>query len=136
MAAAPAAPRLESFADVVALAAERRDVRLKMALEDEVELVRFKAGQIELHLLGKASRDLANDLARKLQAWTGERWMISVTAERGERPVGEVRREHQARMLEEAKRHPAVRAVMRHFPDAQVTSVREIGSENGGGKKG
>jgi DNA polymerase-3 subunit gamma/tau len=132
---APAAPRLASFADVVALAAAKRDVRLKMALEDAVELVRFKPGHIELHLLPDAQKEVANDLGRKLKHWTGERWMISVTEERGERPLGEVRREREAKMLEEARRHPTVQSVLRHFPDAEITAVRDLSAGDGGTKK-
>ncbi len=133
--AAPAPPRLQSFADVVALAAEKRDIVLKIALEDAAELVRFKPGQIELHLLPDAPKDFANELGRKLKAWTGERWMISVTEERGETPLGQVRRQHEAKMLEEAKRHPAVQSVMRHFPEAEIVAVRELGSGDKPAKK-
>ena len=132
---APAPPRLESYADVVALASEKRDVRLKMALEDATELVRFKPGHIELHLLAKAPKDLAGDLGRKLMGWTGERWLISITAERGEQPLGAVRREREAKLLEEARRHPAVQQVMRAFPGAEITAVRDLGTGDKG-KKG
>jgi DNA polymerase-3 subunit gamma/tau len=124
--AAPSVPALESFADIVALAAEKRDVRLKIALEDSAELVRFKQGHIELHLLADAPKDLAGDLARKLKHWTGERWMISLTEERGETPLGAVRRAREAQMLEEARRHPSVQSVMRHFPEAEIVSVRDL----------
>ena len=134
-AAAPAGPRLESFTDIVVLAAEKRDVLLKLALEDGAELVRFRPGHIELHVLPNAPKDLANDLGRKLKFWTGERWMISVTEERGERPLGEVRREREARMLEEAKRHPAVQSVLRRFPDAEVTAVRDLSAGDERAKK-
>jgi len=134
-AAAAAGARLDSFADIVALAAEKRDVLLKLALEDSAELVRFRPGHIELHVLPNAPKDLANDLGRKLKFWTGERWMISVTEERGEKPLGEVRREREARMLEEAKRHPAVQSVLRRFPDAEVTAVRDLSAENPRTKK-
>jgi DNA polymerase-3 subunit gamma/tau len=126
---APLAPKLDSFADVVALAAERRDVRLKLALEDDVELVRFKPGHIELHLLANASKTLTGNLSRRLREWTGERWIVSITEERGEKPLGEVRREREARMKEEARRHPTVQQVLRIFPDAEITAVRELDDE-------
>lgn len=134
-AAAPAGPRLDSFADIVAYAAEKRDVLLKLALEDSAELVRFRPGHIELHVLPDAPKELANDLGRKLKFWTGERWMISVTEERGEKPLGVVRREREARMLDEAKRHPAVQSVLRRFPDAEVTAVRDLSAGDGQAKK-
>jgi DNA polymerase-3 subunit gamma/tau len=131
----PALPRLESFADLVALAAEKRDVRLKIALEDNVEPVRFKPGHVELHLLPGASADLANELGRKLKSWTGERWMVSVTDERGGKPLGQIRREHEARMLEEARRNPSVMSVMRHFPEAEIVAVRELSKDDGKRKR-
>ncbi len=130
---ASAAVRLESFEAVVALVGHERDVQLKIALEEEVELVRFKPGQIELHLLRPASGKTIAELGRKLQHWTGgDRWVISFTEERGQRPLGEVRREREAQLLEEARRHPSVQSVLRHFPDAEITAVRDLGSgENG-----
>jgi DNA polymerase-3 subunit gamma/tau len=137
---APRAPKLDSFADVVALATERRDVRLKLALEDDVELVRFKQGHIELHLLTNASKTLTGNLSRRLREWTGERWIVSTTDERGEKPLGEVRRERQARMKEEARRHPTVQQVLQTFPDAQIATVHDLSGEPAGngnsGKKG
>jgi DNA polymerase-3 subunit gamma/tau len=132
---APARPSLQSFANIVALAAEKRDIRLRLALEDTVELVRFKPGQIELHLLPDAPGDIAQDLGRKLMHWTGSRWVISVTDQRGEKPLGQVRREKEAKMLEDARRHPSVQAIMRQFPEAQIVSVRELGPGDRGPKK-
>jgi DNA polymerase-3 subunit gamma/tau len=126
--------RLDSFSAVVAFVGEQRDVRLKLALEEDVELMRFKPGHIELHLLPNAARDLANDLGKKLQHWTGERWMISLTEERGECPLGEIRREREAQMLEEARRHPSVQSVLRHFPQAEITAVRDLSQDKGGKK--
>jgi DNA polymerase-3 subunit gamma/tau len=117
---------LASFADIVKLAAEKRDLLLKIALEDTCELVRFKPGHIELHLLEDAPKDLANDLGRKLKYWTGDRWMISLTDERGERPLGEIRREREANLLEATKRHPAIKSIIQHFPEAEILSVREV----------
>ncbi len=120
-----------SFAEVVALALQHRDLKLKHALEEQVSLVRFRPGHIELKLLDKAPQSLAIELSRKLQAWTGARWMVSLSDAAGERPLGEARRETENRLLEEARRHPAVRAVLRHFPEAEITAVHTLspGSE-------
>jgi hypothetical protein len=29
-------------------------------------------------------------------------------------------------MLEEARRHPSVQSMLRHFPEAEITAVREL----------
>ena len=61
-------PMLRTFADVVRLAGERREAKLKVHLEEHVSLVRFDpAGSIELHLLPGAPKELAQRAAREAQ---------------------------------------------------------------------
>ncbi len=125
--AAAALPILRSFADVVAAAGERREAKLKVHLEEHVSLVRFDpAGSIELHLLAGAPNELANELREKLNVWTGKRWMVALSKSPGEPPIGEVERERIAAEVRDLEKHPAVAAVLRQFPDAEITSVRPL----------
>ncbi|MDH4980690.1 DNA polymerase III subunit gamma/tau [Hyphomicrobium sp. D-2] len=126
-AAVPAAdPR--SFEEVIALIGERRDMMLKMNLEDRVSLVKFDAnsGAIDLFLLPGAPPQIANELREKLNAWTGRKWVVVLSREKGARPVGEVNREREAVEIEALKAHPAVKAVFGHFPDAKISSIRPL----------
>ncbi len=127
----PALRPLKSFADVVALAGERRDIKLKVHLEEHVSLVSFDTsaegtGQIEIFLLANAPVELPNELREKLNLWTSRRWVIAVAKRPGERPIGEVRREQQQRELEVMARHPAVAAVLTAFPGAVIDDVRTV----------
>jgi DNA polymerase-3 subunit gamma/tau len=117
-----------SFADVVALAGEKRDAKLKIHLEDHVSLVKFDpvAGSIDLFLLPEAPPELANDLREKLNQWTTRRWVLVLSKEAGAKPIGVERREREAEELESLKAHPAVRAVLEAFPDAKIAEVRRI----------
>ncbi|HJZ32572.1 MAG TPA: DNA polymerase III subunit gamma/tau [Hyphomicrobiaceae bacterium] len=120
-------PLVATFADVVALAGKRRDAKLKVHLEEHVSLVRFDpAGSIELHLLPGAPKELPNELREKLNAWTAGRWMVAVSMTAGAPPLGEVERARAAAEIDELRRHPAVAAVLRQFPDAEISSVRPI----------
>ncbi len=121
-----ARPQLASFEDVVAHAGELRDIKLKIALEEQAELVKFGPGFIELHVLDGAPQNLAQDLARKMQSWTGERWIVSLSEERGLEPLGVRRRAEAAQAVEEIRRHPVVKSVMHHFPDAKIKNVRTL----------
>jgi DNA polymerase-3 subunit gamma/tau len=124
--AATSDPR--SFAQVVALVGEKRDAKLKMHLENDVSLVKFDAvaGSIDIFLLPDAPPELANDLREKLNLWTARRWVVVISKEQGQRPIGVVRREREAAELEQLKAHPAVRAVLQAFPDAKIAEVRRI----------
>jgi DNA polymerase-3 subunit gamma/tau len=126
VAGALADPR--SFDEVIALASERRDMMLKLQLEDRVSLVKFDyaAGSIDLFLLPGAPAQLANELREKLNAWTQRKWVVVLSKAAGERPRGEVRREREAAELEALKTHPAVKAVLDQFPDAKIAEIREL----------
>jgi DNA polymerase-3 subunit gamma/tau len=114
-------PSLRSFAEVVELVGTRREVKLKVDLEERVSLVRFDpAGSIDLFLLPGAPKELPNDLREKLNLWTGMRWIVALSNKPGERPLGEVQREREAAELREIENHPAVAAVLQQFPDAKV----------------
>ena len=126
--AAATAP--QSFEDIVALAGSQRDAKLKVHLEEHVSVVRFAPGRLEIHLHKGAPKGLANELAEKLSKWTGSRWLVSL-AQRGESgpTIGAARRAEEAAMLAEVKEHPAVKAVLSEFPDAEVKAIRPLLNE-------
>ena len=127
-AAPPLASQPRTFTDVVELVGRHRDARLKIHMEEHVSLVRFDpAGSIDFHLLPGAPREVANELREKLNKWTGRRWIVAVSAAMGEPPLGEVRRRREAEEIDAVARHPAVRAVLERFPDAQIAGVRRSG---------
>jgi DNA polymerase-3 subunit gamma/tau len=124
-AAAEPTMRLRRFEDVVALAGERREIVLKAALERDVRLVRFEEGRIELSLTETGNRAIANDLARALQQWTGERWMVALSSEEGAPTLHEQAVTAERERKEGAANHPLVQAVLQKFPGAQIVNVVE-----------
>jgi DNA polymerase-3 subunit gamma/tau len=118
------AVELTFFDDVVALAEAKRDLKLKNALMEQVRLIHFKPGNIEFSQLPAAPRDLSQELMRKLKLWTGRVWIVAVSDKEGQTPLGQQRREREARELEIIKQHPAVKEVLQHFPDARIAAVR------------
>ncbi|CAA2103407.1 DNA polymerase III subunit tau [Methylobacterium bullatum] len=123
--AVSAGPRLARFEDVVAMADERRDIGLKMALEREVHLVRFEEGRIEFRLADGGRQSLANDLARSLDVWTGQRWIVALSKEAGEPTLAYKARAALESRHENAAAHPLVREVLARFPGAQIVDVRD-----------
>ncbi len=118
---------INTFADVVALAGDKRDAKLKIHLEDHVSLVKFDpAGSIDVYLLDGAPRELANELREKLNKWTGRLWVVVLSKHMGERPIGEMRRQREQAELAELKAHPAVAAVLEAFPGAEISEIRPL----------
>jgi DNA polymerase-3 subunit gamma/tau len=117
------APRLASFADIVALAGERRDIKLKSQLEHLVRPVSVAPGKVEVALEPNAPPGLPGELGRKLEAWTGSRWIVLVSKSEGEKPIAVQKRERRAGLFDEARRNPKVRAVLDAFPGAEIVNL-------------
>ncbi len=122
-----------SFAEVVSLVKAKRDAKLMVHLEENVSLVKFdrENHSIDLFLMPNAPKQLANELREKLNQWTDKRWMVVLSKTQGDPPIGQARRDKAAAELEKLKSEPSVAAALKAFPDAQVTAVREVDTEDG-----
>jgi DNA polymerase III subunit gamma/tau len=125
-----AAVALQSFEDLVALAAEKRDLGLKSALERDVRLVRFEDGRIEFSLEPTAQKSLTGELSKKIADWTGRRWMVIVSAEQGQPSLYAQAQLRKAELKDGVRGDPLVQAVLTRFPGAEIVDVRTPG---GGG---
>jgi len=114
----------QSFEEVVALAGHKRDLKLKNALSEQVRLVRFRPGHLELNPLDQAPKELGQELMRKLKAWTGRVWIVALSGEDGAAPLGQQRREREAKEIEAIRNHPQVKQVLDQFPGARIAAVR------------
>ncbi len=115
---------LASFEDLVALAAERRDLTIKSALERDVRLVRFEDGRLEISLEANAPKSLTGELSKKLADWTGRRWMVIVSAEPGMPSLYAQAQTRKSELKDGVRTDPLVQAVLARFPGAEIVEVR------------
>jgi DNA polymerase III subunit gamma/tau len=122
---APAAFAFSRFADLIAFANERRDLPLRTLLERDVRLVHFEDGKLEIALEPSASKALIGDLARKLTALTGRRWMVVVSAEAGQPTLKAQAEAQRTEFIAGVQNDSVVQTVLARFPGAQIVAVRE-----------
>ena len=122
-------PVLARFEDVVALAEAQRDIQLKIALERDVRLVSFEQGRIEFALAPGGAPNLHQTLARRLQEWTGERWMAAISQKQGRPTLAETREAESDRKLSEGAADPTVQRILEAFPGAKLTAIRKTEEE-------
>ncbi len=121
---ASSAVRLNSLEDLVALAASKRDIQLKTALERDVHLVRFDEGSIEFSLAPSAPQTLPQALMRKLLEWTGARWVVALSRDPGAPTLAEQAQAREGEKRSGIERDPLVRSVLAQFPGARIVAVR------------
>ena len=112
---------VQSFADVVKLFEEKREAILASHLINDMRLVKFEAGRIELKPISYMQADVPARVARNLNAWTGVKWNI-IYNEQGEAQatIREVRTAAANQARDYASQHPNVLAALEIFPDAKV----------------
>jgi DNA polymerase-3 subunit gamma/tau len=113
------------FEELIALAVQKRDLGVKLALERDVRLVRCEDGRLEIGLEPSAAKTLVNDLARKFSQWTNRRWMVVVSAEPGGPTVRSQNEARQAELKSGVRADPLVQAVLARFPGAEIVDVRK-----------
>jgi DNA polymerase-3 subunit gamma/tau len=120
------APTPATFAAVVELFAARREGILHAHLLNDVHLVHFEAGRIELRPTQKAPANLPNRVAACLNEWTGARWLVSVSGDLGAPTLKEQAKAIDNEMRRRAAEHPLVKAVLEAFPGATIDAVRDL----------
>jgi DNA polymerase-3 subunit gamma/tau len=118
---------IKNFAELIALATEKRDIGSKSALERDVRLVRFEDGTLEVALEPSARPTLVGELSKKLTDWTGRRWMVAVSAEAGMPSMRAQSDARKAELKDTVRADPLVQAVLQRFPGAEIVDVRPPG---------
>jgi DNA polymerase-3 subunit gamma/tau len=115
-----------NFRAVSALAGEMRAARLKFQIDHQMRLVAFERGRIEVNLKDSADRNAAGELAERLTAWTGERWIVSISNDEGELSLADQAAEVEANRRADAAQDPLLKAALDVFPGAKIVAVRDI----------
>jgi DNA polymerase-3 subunit gamma/tau len=70
------------------------------------------------------SPQLAANLTRRLQEWTGARWMVAVTSAKGTPSLKEQADAKTEGTLADIHTNPLVKSALEHFPGAKIIDVR------------
>ncbi|MBY4608551.1 DNA polymerase III subunit gamma/tau [Rhizobium sp. 9T] len=115
---------VNSIGDIVDLAAEKRDVKLKALVRNFVRPVRIEPGRLDVNLTEGAPATLLNELAVKLKEWTGIHWIVSTSREEGGPTMVEAEAKAQQQRVSDARQDPDVAAILAQFPGAKIIDVR------------
>ncbi len=113
-----------TFEHVVELIRRHRDVKLLVEVETGLRLAAYQPGRIEFEPAPNTPQDLAQRLGSRLQAWTGNRWAVTVVNEGGAPSIAEVRDAEMIALKNKAAEHPLVKAVFAQFPSATISEIR------------
>jgi len=115
----------KSFEDIIELVRLNKNIRLQYDLENNVSLVSFAKGKIELNILNNDEGILIT-LSNKLQEWTNEKWLIVSSSIQGQKTIKEVRDDDKFELQSLIKEHPIYTKALMEFDTVDITSIEEV----------
>ena len=116
---------INSFNELLDICSYNKEIKLKFELEKNVNLVKFERGRIEISFNDNLDKDFVKDLSTKLLEWTGQRWIISFSKNKGEMSIKEKIKNKQTELIENAKNSSLYKKILDYFPDAELIDVKK-----------
>ena len=116
--------RLNNLEDLVDLCNKEKEIKLKYELENNVNLVAFAEGRIEISFNEKLDKDFIKELSNKLYEWTSKRWIISLSKKEGAISKKQEEKNNKKNLLEDSKKNKIYKKVLEIFSDAELIDVK------------
>ncbi len=116
--------------ELINLCNNKRELKLKYELENNVKLVSFKNNTIEIEFNEKLDKYFVKDLSEKLFQWTQTRWLISFSRKKGEAPKKIKEKALNNQKIDNFKKSSFYTELNQLFPDIEITEITEIDDLN------
>tara|TARA_B100001741_G_scaffold265129_1_gene230414 strand:- start:537 stop:1937 length:1401 start_codon:yes stop_codon:yes gene_type:complete len=116
---------IKSFEDLIKICEQKREMQLKYELETNVNLVKFEKNRIEISFNDKIEKNFIKDITKRLFDWTNERWVISLSKEKGSLSIKDNKIKTMNKEINEFKATPLYEKIKNSFPDAKLLNVKK-----------
>ena len=114
---------ISSFDQLIETCILKKEIRLKYELEKNVNLVNFDKNRIEISFNDNLDKNFVKEISLKLFEWTDERWIISLTKNKGEISIKEKEAIKKRDIIDKTKKSKVYKNVLDKFPDAKLINV-------------
>ena len=99
-------------------------VNLKYDLEKNVNLIKFSQGKIDISFNENLDKNFVRNLSEKLREWTGNRWLITLGKEKGQKTFSELQAMKRKKILEQEKKGEIYKKFKNIFSDVELLEVK------------
>ena len=117
--------KVSSFEDLIYLAGKKKEIQLKYDLEKNVNLIKFSEGKIDISFNQNLDKNFVRNLSTKLVEWTGNRWVITLSKETGEKTFSETQDIRKKELLNKEKKGEVYKKFISIFSDAELLEVKK-----------
>ena len=105
------------------ICSENKEIKLKYELEKNVYLVSFNKNRIEISFNDKLDKNFVKDWCLKRYEWTGERWILALSKNKGEISIKEKEKNKKEKKIIKTKESVLYKKILETFPDANLVEV-------------
>tara|TARA_Y100001936_G_C15925863_1_gene586656 strand:- start:464 stop:1006 length:543 start_codon:yes stop_codon:yes gene_type:complete len=116
---------IKNIEDLIKMCHLKKEAKLKYELENNVNLVSFENGRIEISFNDRLEKDFIKNLTSKLLEWTNLRWIISLSKKAGEKTFKEIKLDKEKNLINEAKSSETYKKIVDTFIDAELIEVEK-----------
>ena len=115
--------QIKEFNDLIILCNEKKEIKLKYELENNVNLVNFENERIEISFNDNLDKDFVKDISTKLFQWTNKRWIITFSKETGQPSKKQMEKQNKKELLKKASNSIEYEKIIDAFPDAKLIEI-------------
>ena len=117
--------KITNFEDLIKLCEDKKELKIKYELENNLRLVSFKDQKIEFSFSSKLEKTFVKEFSNKLQEWTDKRWIIALSKESGLPTVKEQKKNLQEDLFRKESESSFSKKVKKIFSDAELLKVEK-----------
>ena len=117
--------KVSSFEDLIYLASKKREIQLKYDLERNVNLIKFSEGKIDISFNQKLDKNFVRNLSARLVEWTGNRWVITLSKEVGNKTFLENEIIKKKEILKSEKNSELYKKFKDIFSDVELLEIKK-----------
>ncbi len=116
---------INNLEDLIKMCFEKKEMKLKYELENNVNLVSFSNLNIEISFNDKLNKNFVKDLSEKLYDWTKNRWLISFSKEKGEMSKKEKKNSLKSKDIKEYESSNEFKNLLKILPDVKLIDIEK-----------
>ena len=116
---------INKIEDLIEMCFEKKEMKLKYELENNVNLVSFSNMNIEISFNDKLNKSFVKDLSEKLYDWTKNRWLISFSKEKGEMSEKEKKNSLKKKDIKDYESSNEYKKLLNAFPDIELINIEK-----------
>jgi len=116
---------IDSFDQLIEICNEKKEVKLKYELENNVKLVSFQSTKIEISFNEELDVNFVKDLSSRLYEWTKKRWVITFSKKEGSPTKKQMVELKDKKIFDEVREKQIYKKIREAFPDIEIIKVNK-----------